>query len=159
VLLASSSQAIIIGFNVRPERSAAVLAEKEGVEIRLHSIIYKVSQEIEDAMVGLLDPTLKEEFLGRVDVRETFKVPKAGTIAGCYVTDGKVPSGSEVRLLRDSVVVYEGKISSLRRFKEDTSEVREGFECGIALERFQDIKKGDVIEAFRVEKIAAQSLS
>ena len=159
VLLASSSQAIIIGFNVRPERSAAVLAEEEGVEIRLHNIIYKVSQEIENAMVGLLDPTLKEEFLGRVDVRETFKVPKAGTIAGCYVTDGKVPSGAEVRLLRDSVVVYEGKISSLRRFKEDTSEVREGFECGIALERFQDIKKGDVIEAFRIEKIAAQSLS
>ena len=159
VLLASSSGAIIIGFNVRPERGATVLAKKEGVEIRLHSIIYKVSQEIEDAMVGLLDPTLKEEFLGRVDVRETFKVPKAGTVAGCYVTDGKVPSGSEVRLLRDNVVVYEGKISSLRRFKEDTSEVREGYECGIALERFQDIKKGDVIEAFRVEKIAAQSLS
>jgi translation initiation factor IF-2 len=109
-------------------------------------------------MVGLLDPTLKEEFLGRAEVRETFKVPKAGLVAGCYITDGKVPYGSEVRLLRDSTVVYEGKISSLRRFKEDTSEVREGYECGIALERFQDIKIGDIIEAYRIEKVAAQSL-
>lgn len=158
VLLATSSQAIITGFNVRPERGATELAEKEGVDVRLHNVIYRVTKEIEEAMVGLLDPTLKEEFLGRAEVRDTFKVPKAGLVAGCYVTDGKFPSGSEVRLLRDNVVVYEGKISTLRRFKEDTSEVREGFECGIALERFQDIKHGDIIEAFRIQTIAAQSL-
>jgi translation initiation factor IF-2 len=158
VLLATSSGAIVIGFNVRPERSATELAEKEGVDIRFHNVIYNVTKEIQDAMVGLLDPTLQENFLGRAEVRDTFKVPKAGLVAGCYVTDGKVPSGSQVRLLRDSTVVYEGKIASLRRFKEDTSEVREGYECGIGLERFQDVKVGDVIEAFQIEKIAAQSL-
>ncbi|MGD8377289.1 MAG: translation initiation factor IF-2 [Acidobacteriota bacterium] len=158
VLLASSSGAIVVGFHVRPERSAQALAEKEGVDIRLHNVIYNVTKEIEDAMLGLLEPTLREDFLGRAEVRETFKVPKAGMVAGCYITEGRVPAGSEVRLLRDHTVVYEGRIASLRRFKDDASEVREGYECGIGLERFNDVKVGDVIEAFKVEKVMPQTL-
>jgi len=158
VLLAGSSGAIIIGFNVRPERGARELAEQEGVDLRLHSVIYHVTKEITDAMVGLLEPTLREEFLGRAEVRDIFKVPKAGMVAGCYISEGRVPSGAEVRLLRDRAIVYQGKISSLRRFKDDASEVRQGFECGIGLERFNDVKKGDIIEVFRIEKIAAQLL-
>ena len=155
VLLASASNAIVVGFSVRPERSAADLAEKEGVEIRLHTIIYELIDEMKLAMTGLLDPRLQETFQGRASVRNTFKVPKAGTIAGCYVTEGTIPRSASVRLLRDNRVIYEGKIESLRHFKNDVSEVKSGFECGIALERFQDVKVGDVIEAFKVEKLAA----
>ena len=158
VLLATSSGAVIVGFHVRPEPGARDLAAKEGVDVRLHDVIYNVTQEVQDAMVGLLEPTFREEFLGRAEVRETFKVPKIGLIAGCFINEGKVPRGSEVRLLRDNTVVYTGKISSLRRFKDDAQEVREGFECGIGLERFNDVKKGDVIEAFRVETVIPQSL-
>jgi translation initiation factor IF-2 len=154
VLLASASDAIIIGFNVRPERNATELADKEGVDIRLHTIIYQLIDEIRLAMTGLLEPTLHEVFQGRAEVRNTFKVPKAGSIAGCYVTEGVIPRSSTVRLLRDNKVVYEGKIQSLRHFKNDVAEVRAGFECGIAIEKFQDVKVGDVIEAFKVEKIA-----
>jgi translation initiation factor IF-2 len=153
VLLASASDAIIIGFNVRPERNAAELAEKEGVDIRLHTVIYNLVDEIKSAMTGLLEPKFEEKFMGRAEVRNTFKVPKAGTIAGCMVVDGVIPRTANVRLLRDNRVIYEGKIGSLRHFKNDVSEVRQGFECGIGIEKFQDIKIGDVIEAFKVEKL------
>jgi len=153
VLLASASDAIIVGFNVRPERNAADLAEKEGVDIRLYTVIYNLVDEIKSAMTGLLEPKFEEKFQGRAEVRNTFKVPKAGTIAGCMVVDGVIPRTASVRLLRDNRVIFEGKIASLRHFKNDVSEVRQGFECGIAIERFQDIKIGDVIEAFKVEKL------
>ncbi len=156
VLLAMLSNAIVIGFNVRPEKKAAELAEHEGVDLRLHTIIYNITGEIKSAMVGMLDQTFKEAYQGTAEVRETFKVPKFGTIAGCYISDGKVTRGSQVRLLRDNVVIYEGKIGSLRRFKDDASEVRSGFECGIGLDKFNDIKNGDVIEAFVMEKVAAE---
>lgn len=154
VLLASASNAIVIGFNVRPQRDATELAEKEGVDIRTHTVIYELIDEIKLAMTGLLDPTFKEAFQGRALVRDTFKVPKMGTVAGCYVNEGTIPRNAQVRLLRDDVVVYEGKIGSLRHFKNDVNEVKQGLECGIGLERFQDVKVGDVIEAFKIEKLA-----
>jgi translation initiation factor IF-2 len=158
VLLASASNAIIIGFNVRPERKAADLAVHEGVDVRLHTIIYNITNEIKSAMVGMLDQQFKEAYQGTASVRDTFKVPKVGMVAGCSVTDGKVSRNAQVRLLRDNVVVYEGKIASLKRFKDDASEVRSGFECGIGLENFNDIKVGDVIEAYIMEKMAPESL-
>ena len=154
VLLASASKAIIIGFNVRPERSAVDLAEKEEVEIRLHTVIYELIDELRKAMTGLLEPTFREVSAGRAEVRDTFKVPKVGTIAGCHVIEGVIPRTAAVRLLRDNRVIYEGKIASLRRFKDDASEVRTGFDCGIGLERFQDFKPGDVIEAYTSEEVA-----
>jgi translation initiation factor IF-2 len=156
VLLASASNAVIIGFSVRPERKAQELAEMEKVDIRLHSIIYELQDEIKKAMAGLLEPIIKETHQGRAEVRETFRVPKVGTVAGCYVLDGFIKRDSEVRLVRDGVQVYKGKIGSLRRFKDDASEVRNGMECGIAISNFNDIKKGDVIEAFVTERIAAE---
>jgi translation initiation factor IF-2 len=154
VLLATASDAIVVGFNVRPERNAAELADKEGVDIRLYTVIYNLVDELKLAMVGLLEPKFQEVFQGRAEVRSTFKVPKAGVVAGCMVIDGIIPRTATVRLLRDNRVIYEGKIASLRHFKNDVSEVRQGFECGIAIERFQDIKNGDVIEAFKVEQLA-----
>ena len=155
VLLASASNAIVIGFNVRPDRNAAEVADREKVDIRLHSVIYNVVDEMKKAMAGLLDPTFKEVRMGAASVREIFKVPKFGTIAGCMVTEGRITrSGdTQARLLRDNVVVYEGKIGSLRRFKDDVSEVKTGFECGIGFEKFNDLKVGDVIEAFAVERV------
>ena len=156
VLLASASNAIIIGFNVRPERKAQELAEQEQVEIRLHSIIYELQDEIKKAMLGLLEPTIKETYLGRAEVRDTFRVPKVGTIAGCAVIDGIIKRDADVRLLRDNVVVYKGRVGSLRRFKDDVSEVRNGMECGIGIAGYGDIKVGDVIEAFATEKIAPE---
>jgi translation initiation factor IF-2 len=159
VLLASASNAIIIGFNVRPERKAQELAEQEKVDIRLHSIIYELQDEIKKAMSGLLEPTIKETYHGRAEVRETFRIPKVGTVAGCSVQDGSIKRDSEVRLLRDNVVVFKGKISSLRRFKEDVSEVRNGMECGIAIANYGDVKVGDVIEAFATERVAAEALA
>ena len=158
VHLASASNAIIIGYNVRPERSAQELAEKEKVDIRLHSVIYDITNEIKNAMLGLLDPEAKEVYLGRADVRQVFKVPKIGAVAGSYVSDGKITRSAEVRLLRDNVVVYTGKVASLRRFKDDASEVKSGYECGIGLANYNDLKVGDVIEAFRVEKVAVKNL-
>ncbi len=157
VLLASASNAIIIGFNVRPDRNAVEVAASEHVDIRLHSVIYNITDEIKKAMSGLLEPTLKEVRLGSAEVRETFKVPKFGTVAGCMVSDGRISRAgdAQARLLRDNVVVFEGRIGSLRRFKDDVSEVKSGFECGIAFDRFHDIKVGDVIEAFVVEQVAA----
>ncbi len=155
VLLASASNAIVIGFNVRPDRNAADVADREKVDIRLHSVIYNVIDEMKKAMTGLLDPTFKEVRMGAAAVREIFKVPKFGTIAGCMVTEGRITrSGdTQARLLRDNVVVYEGKIGSLRRFKDDVSEVKIGFECGIGFDKFNDLKVGDVIEAFAIERV------
>ena len=157
VLLASASNAIIIGFSVRPDRNATGVAEREHVDVRLHSIIYNVIDEMKKAMTGLLEPTFKEVRLGMAEVREVFRVPKVGSVAGCLVSEGAIKrSGdAQARLLRDHVVVFEGKIASLRRFKDDVSEVKSGFECGIGLERFNDIKVGDVIEVFTVEKLVA----
>jgi translation initiation factor IF-2 len=159
VLLASASNAIIIGFNVRPERKAQELAEQEKVDIRLHSIIYELQDEIKRAMTGLLEPTIKETYQGRALVKETFRIPKVGTIAGCSVTDGLIKRDSEVRLLRDNTVVFTGKVGSLRRFKDDASEVRNGMECGISISNYGDIKVGDVIEAFVTEKVAAEAIA
>jgi len=154
--LASASRAIVIGFNVRPEASARALAEKAKVEIRLYSVIYDISREIEQAMLGLLAPTIRERYLGRAEVRDTFRIPKAGTVAGCYIQDGAIPRSSQVRLLRDNVVVYEGRLASLRRFKDDVAEVRSGYECGMGIANFNDIKVGDVIEAYAREEVAPQ---
>jgi translation initiation factor IF-2 len=159
VLLASASNAIIIGFSVRPERKAQELADQEKVDIRLHSIIYELQDEIKRAMTGLLEPTIKETYQGRAQVKETFRIPKVGTIAGCTVTDGLIKRDSEVRLLRDNVVVFKGKVGSLRRFKDDASQVTKGMECGISIANYSDIKVGDVIEAFVTEKIAAEALA
>ena len=161
VLLASASNAIIVGFNVRPDRNAADMAEREQVDVRLHSVIYNVTDEIKKGMEGLLEPTFKEVRLGTAEVREVFKVPKVGSIAGCMVTDGRITRAGETtaRLLRDNVVVHEGKIASLRRFKDDVSEVKTGFECGIGLERYNDIKVGDVIEVFTMERVRIPTMA
>ena len=159
VLLASASEAIIIGFNVRPERMAQELAEQEKVDIRLHSIIYELQDEIKKAMTGLLEPIIKETYQGRAEVRDTFRIPKVGMVAGCYIQDGIIKRDSEVRLLRDNVQVFKGKVGSLRRFKEDASEVRNGMECGIAIAGYGDVKVGDVIEAFVTEKVAAEAIA
>ena len=157
-LLASASNAIIIGFSVRPERKAQELADAEGVEIRLYTVIYNVANDIKNAMIGMLEYTTREKYLGRAEVRETFRVPKFGLVAGSYILDGIVRRNSDVRLLRDSIVIHEGKIISLRRFKDDVAEVKSGFECGIGLEHFSDVKVGDIIEAYTVEKVQPTSL-
>jgi translation initiation factor IF-2 len=154
VMLATASEAIIIGFNVRPERTARELAEESNVDIRLYTVIYDLVDDIKKAMVGLLEPVYREAHLGQAEVRDVFRVPKVGAVAGCHVTEGIVRRNARVRLLRDNVVVYEGGISSLKRFKDDASEVRQGFDCGIGLERFNDIKIGDVIEAHEVVEVA-----
>jgi translation initiation factor IF-2 len=159
VLLASASNAIIIGFNVRPERKAQELAEQDKVDIRLHSIIYELQDEIKRAMTGLLDPTIKETYQGRAEVLETFRIPKVGMIAGCRVSDGLIKRDAQVRLLRDNTVVFTGKVQSLRRFKDDASQVTNGMECGISIANYGDIKVGDVIEAFVTEKIAAEAMA
>ncbi|MXX77194.1 MAG: translation initiation factor IF-2 [Holophagales bacterium] len=153
VLLASAAGAIIYGFNVRPERSATELAGKEEVDVRLHTVIYELTDELIAAMTGLLEPTYREVSRGRAEVREIFKVPKVGMIAGCHVIAGVISRNSQIRLVRDSVVVHEGRIGSLRRFKDDTTEVRSGFDCGIGIDRFQDVKPGDLIEAFDHEAV------
>ena len=157
VLLASTSNAIIVGFNVRPDRNANAVVEREGVDLRLHSVIYDVTDELKKALAGMLDPTTKETQIGTAEVRQTFKVPKFITAAGCLVTDGLITRSGDARarLIRDSVVVHEGKIGSLRRFKDDANEVKNGLECGIAFEKFADLKVGDVIESYTVEKVAA----
>jgi translation initiation factor IF-2 len=156
VLLASTSNAIVIGFNVRPERNAASLAEQEKVDVRLHTIIYNVTDEIKRAMTGLLEPVFKEVYKGRAEVRDTFRISKVGAVAGCMVQDGVITRDSEVRLLRDNVVVYTGKVASLRRFKDDVSEVKSGMECGITLQNYSDVKQNDIIEAFVTERVATE---
>jgi len=156
VLLASASNAVVVGFNVRPDKNAVAISDQENVDIRLHTIIYELTDEIRKAMAGLLDPVFKETFKGRAEVREVFRVSKAGTVAGCYVQEGSIARDCQVRLLRDNVVVHTGKVSSLRRFKDDVNEVRSGFECGISLHNYNDVKPNDVIEAFITEKLAAE---
>jgi len=157
VMLASASNAIIIGFNVRPELKAQQVAEKEGVDIRHYNIIYVAIDDIKKALEGLLEPTFKEKILGRAEVRQTFQVSRLGTIAGCYVLDGVISRASDgIRVIRDNIVVYEGKISSLKRFKEDVREVQAGYECGLMIENFNDIKVGDILENYVMEKIAAK---
>jgi translation initiation factor IF-2 len=158
VLLASASDAIIIGFNVRPDRPAAELAKQEGVELRLYTVIYDLLNDVKQAMLGMLEPILKEAVLGQAEVRQVFKVPKVGMVAGCLVTDGKAARNSEVRLLRDNVVIFTGKVGSLRRFKDDVAEVNQGTECGIGIANFNDVKVDDIIEFFVTERIAAQTL-
>ena len=153
VTLAAASGAIIIGFNVRPSSTTRQQAANEGVDIRLHSIIYKVIEEIEAAMKGMLDPIFEEKVTGQLEVRQTFKVSKVGTIAGCYVTDGSVSRNASVRVIRDGIVVFEGELGSLKRFKDEVKEVNYGYECGITIERYNDIKEGDIIEAYVMEEV------
>jgi len=154
VLLASASNAVIIGFNVRPDRKSAEVAERENVEIRLHSIIYELQDEITKAMYGLLEPVFKENYAGKAEVINVFKITKVGQIAGCRVTDGLIKRDAQVRVVREGAEVWRGKIASLKRFKDDVSEVRQGVECGIDLAGFKDIRAGDVIESFTTEKLA-----
>jgi translation initiation factor IF-2 len=155
VLLASASNAVVVGFNVRPERKAAELAQREGVDIRLHTIIYELLDELKKAVAGLLAPIIKETYLGRAEVRNSFRVKGVGMIAGCSVQDGILKRDAEVRVLRDNVVIYTGRISSLRRFKDDANEVRAGFECGVGVSNFSDVKVGDILECFKIEKTVA----
>lgn len=158
VLLASASNAVIVGFNVRPERNAAQVAETEKVDIRLHTIIYELVDEMKRAMTGMLEPVFREVFRGRAEVKETFRITKVGNVAGCLVVDGVLTRDSQVRILRDNIVVHSGKIGSLRRFRNDASEVRAGMECGVTIENFGDVKPGDVIEAFITERVEAEAV-
>jgi len=158
VLLASASNAIIVGFNVRPERTAQAVAEQEKVDIRLHTIIYELADEIKKAMTGMLEPVFKEVYKGRAQVREVFRISKVGTVAGCMVQDGSITRDSEIRLLRDNVVIHTGKVIGLKRFKNDASEVKQGFECGISIANYNDVKPGDILEAFATERVATEAL-
>src|SRR5699024_10339717 len=153
VILASASNAIVIGFNVRPANNAKKAAEREKVDVRMHRVIYQAIEEIEAAMKGMLDPEYEEKVIGQAEVRETFKVSKIGTIAGSYVTDGKITRNSSVRLIRNGVVLFEGELLDLKRFKDDVKEVAQNYECGITIKDFNDIKTGDLIEAFVMEEI------
>ena len=155
VLLASASNAIVVGFNVRPERGVADIAVREGVDLRLYTVIYQLIDEFKQAMLGKLKPEYRETALGAAEVRDTFRIPKVGSIAGCYITEGKMGRDAGVRLVRDSVIIFEGKVGSLRRFKEDVPEVQQGFECGISIANFNDVKIGDIIEAFKLEELEA----
>ena len=153
VNLASAFNAIIIGFNIRPDASARAAAEKEKVDVRLYTVIYNAIEDMEKAMKGLLAPQYKEVLLGHAEVRSVFKITGAGTIAGCYVQDGKMQRNAQVRLLRDNVVMFTGKLSSLKHYKEDVKEMGTGFECGMSLEGYNDIKEGDVVECYIMEEI------
>ncbi len=155
VNLATASDLIIIGFNVRPEVKAKALAEQEGIEVNLYSVIYDAVEDVKAALTGMLSPTKKEVVLGHAQVRELFHIPKVGTVCGVMVVDGHVLRGSRVRLVRDSVVVWTGRMASLRRFKEDVKEVRDGYECGIGLDGYNDVKLSDMIESFEIQEIAA----
>jgi translation initiation factor IF-2 len=153
IMFASASNAIVIGFNVRPDATARALAEKEKVDVRTYRVIYNAIEDVEAAMKGMFKPVFKEVEMGRVSVRNTFKISGVGTIAGAYVQDGKVTRNAQVRVVRDGVVVYDGKISSLKRFKDDVKEVASGYECGISFENFNDVHEGDVIEAYTMEQV------
>jgi translation initiation factor IF-2 len=157
-MLASASDAVVIGFNVRPVGNAAQVAEQEGVEIRTYSVIYKIIEDLRAAMEGLLEAVEVEEQIARVEVRATFKASRVGTIAGSYVTEGTVRRGAQCRLVRDGTVIYDGRIGSLRRFKDDVREVTAGMECGIVLENYPDVKEGDVIEVYETKQVE-QTLS
>jgi translation initiation factor IF-2 len=153
IMLASASNAIVIGFNVRPDVNARKAAEAEKIDIRLYRVIYDAIDDVKAAMSGLLDPELREVIIGRVEVRKTFKASKIGTIAGCYVTEGKITRDAGVRVIRDGIVIHEGKLDTLKRFKDDAKEVMQGYECGITVERFNDLHEGDALEAFVTEEI------
>jgi translation initiation factor IF-2 len=152
VMLARASGAIVVAFHVRPEPAARRAAESQGVEIRAYKVIYEVTEDVQKAMVGLLTLVASEVFLGRAEIRKTFSVPRAGTVAGCYITEGQIRRNAKVRLLRDGVQVYDGRLSSLKRFKDDVREVQSGFECGMSIDGYNDVKVGDVIEAFVIEE-------
>jgi translation initiation factor IF-2 len=156
VNLASASGAVLIGFNIRPDETAKRLADNEGVDLRFYQVIYEIEEDLKKAMTGMLAPVEREVTLGHAEVREVFKVSKVGTIVGCYVKDGKITRNAKVRVLRDAAVVFSGELESLRRFKDDVREVAEGYECGIQIARFQDLKVGDVIEAYTTEQVAAE---
>jgi translation initiation factor IF-2 len=152
-MLATVSNAIVVGFNVRPNPKVRDLSTEHNVDIRFYDVIYNVVSDIKGAMAGLMEPTYKEHSVGQAEVRQTFNIPRVGTIAGCYVTEGKIERGQTMRLLREGVVVYDGKIGSLRRFKDDVKEVQSGYECGIGIENYNDIKVHDVIECYEVEEV------
>jgi translation initiation factor IF-2 len=152
-MLAAASDAIVIGFNVRPNPKAHLLASQERVDVRYYDVIYKLTSDLKDAMAGLLSPTYHEIVSGHAEVRQVFSISKVGTVAGSYVIDGKLERGVKIRLIRDSVVAYDGRIASLRRFKEDVKEVLEGYECGILLENYNDVKVGDTLEAYTLEEV------
>jgi len=154
VNLAAVSNATVIGFNVRPDRKSRELAESEGVDLRLYEVIYQVLEDVQQALVGMLKPEFEEIVTGDAEVREVFSIPRIGKVAGCYVTNGVIRRGSKVRFLREGVVIWNGEIASLKRFKEDVREVQNGFECGIGLENYQDLKQGDVIETYELKEIA-----
>ena len=153
VLLASASDAVIVGFQVRPSAGARKLAETEEIEIRLYSIIYDAINDVRDAMEGMLEPTSEEVITGNIEVREIFRISKIGTVAGCYVTDGMVKRSNQVRLIRDGIVIYTGEINQLKRFKDEASEVKNGYECGLSIRNFNDIKAGDIIEGFEIKEV------
>jgi len=155
VTLAKTNNAVIIGFNVRANAQAREVAKRDGVDIRYYSIIYEVADDMKQVMTGMLAPTFKENFIGYAEIREVFNISKVGKVAGCRVTQGIIKRGCKVRLLRDNVVIHEGDLSQLKRFKEDVREVREGYECGMALASYQDIQAGDMIECFELERVAA----
>jgi translation initiation factor IF-2 len=152
--LAAASNAIVVGFNVRPNAEAKALAEREGVDIRTYRVIYQLTEDIQQALIGMLTPEQVEEVLGEVEVRQTFKVSRLGTIAGCMVTSGVVTRGAQVRLLRDGTIIHDGRIGTLRRFQEDVREVQQGFECGLTIDGYNDVKEGDVLEVYTVREVA-----
>ncbi len=152
-MFAAASNAIIVGFNVRPDKAAIDSAERQGVDIRTYRVIYQCIEEIEAAMKGMLAPTFRENLLGHAEVRQTIRVPGVGTIAGSYVLDGKITRAAQIRVVRDGIVIFEDKISSLKRFKDDVKEVAQGYECGIGLDKFNDIKVSDILEAFVMEEV------
>jgi len=153
IMLASASNAIVIGFNVRADAKVQEIAEQERVDIRYYDVIYQILNDVKDAMVGMLEPVYRENVIGRAEVRQTFHVPKVGTIAGSYVLDGRMERNAKVRVLRDQVVIFDGKINSLKRFKEDAKEVKAGFECGIGIENFNDLKLNDILEAYELQEV------
>mgnify|MGYP001791434639 FL=1 len=155
VMLAAASQAIVLGFNVRPSAAAKTVADLEGVDVRTYSVIYKVTEDVKAALIGMLAPTYVEEELGEAEIRSLFKASKLGTIAGCYVTRGKVTRNAQIRIVREGTIIYDGKLASLHRFKEDVREVEEGYECGMLLENFNDIKEGDILEFYETKEVKA----
>ena len=158
VTLAAASNALVIGFNVRPDGNATVQAEKENIEIKTYRIIYDAIEDVKSAMIGMLEPEYKEVVNGKAEVRMTYKISNVGTIAGCYVTDGKIVRNSEIRVIREGIVIFESTLASLKRFKDDAKEVAKGYECGLSVEKFNDLKEGDVIESFTMEAIKRKEL-
>jgi translation initiation factor IF-2 len=153
-MLAAASNAIVVGFNVRPNAEARALADREGVDIRTYRVIYQLTEDIQQALIGMLSPEKVEEVLGEVEVRQTFRASRIGTIAGCMVTQGTVTRGSQVRIVRDGTIVHDGRIGTLKRFQDDVREVTQGFECGLTVDGYNDIKEGDILEVYAVREVA-----